>query len=836
MSCFKKIMAVFLLCFSFVLSAEKLEFKDPVPAKNIPDFVKTKLPSIISLRNPLFKGKVQNSNTISGISFHRVSWTYNGIPVAGKFTVVKEKNGKVVNILNGIKDFSIDTKPALSPEKAAAVLEKNLSGRTLDRDFIARTVIIDIDGEYKLAYRIRFLPENPLDGRYYFVDANTGKLLRSGDLVKHAITNTAKVFEKNPISTPDPIEITLPWLGDDANGKLSAAADGNGLRKIVAANCPDEGDKRGGHPVCTVKQLADKEEHGSFIYEDWENGLSYTFDAEDIYPEIAMYYHLTKMYKYLAELGIDEYTELPNHRGNNPIVGIANYQQYGYDNNTNSYTLQPLDNASYMQYDPYLAEEDTDYYDSIFGDFEYKTSDTLLFGQGKKIDYAYDGDVVYHEFGHGVVHGIAGFIYSGWMDKYGLSNEISGMDEGMADVFSFIISEDPCLGEYVAKGVGKLGGAVSLDGTLCMRIASNENRVNEDFTGESHNDGLPLVGAHWEIYQKILDKGFSKDDFARIFLTALMSVTNSQIGYKEWGELILDAAELNAPALKDDFKKILTDRGYFNEIRARDVTHSASYLYFGGIILNGQERQDTVDIKDENGESQKVAPMYVQLYYDVPECVDTLTISGTPRGTSSTTPELSAFVRKNEPVIWDHSTSPSVVTYDRIVTGSDNKKWVFDNLEPGARYYFHFINTGGIGVLSKPKAAASWNSEEKCAVEPEENDDDTSDADPDDTDSADTADNDPDTGSDTADTDPADSGNTDSADSGSGDAADTDSADSENPDDTDSADSGSDIQPGELGGECYRDNTCDEGLVCEDNTCVKKPEKTSGGCSALSID
>ena len=822
MSCFKKIMTVFLLCFSFVLSAEKLELRDPVPAKNIPDFVRTKLPSIISLKNPLFKGEVQNSNTISGISIHRVSWTYNGIPVAGKFTVVKEKNGKIVSILNGIKDFSIDTKPALSPEKAAAVLKKNLSGRTPDRDFIARTVIIDIDGEYKLAYRIRFLPETPLDGKYYFVDANTGKLLRFGDLVKYATADTAKVFEKNPISTPDPTEVTLPWLGNDANGKLSAEADGNGLRKIVAANCPDEGAKRGGHPVCTVKQLADKEEHGNFIYEDWENGLSYTFDATDIYPEIAMYYHLTKMYKYLAGIGLSKYAELPNHRGNNPIVGIANYQQYDYDSNANAYTLQPLDNASYMQYDPDLAAEYPEYYDSIFGDFEYKTSDTLLFGQGKKVDYAYDGDVVYHEFGHGVVHGIAGFIYSGWSDKYGFSNEISGMDEGMADVFSFIISEDPCLAEYVAKGVGTAGGAVSLDGTLCQRIASNENRVNEDFTGEPHNDGLPLVGAHWEIYQKMLEKGFTKDDFARIFLTALMSLTSSQIGYKEWGELILDATESSpASALKNDLKEILTNRGYFNEIRARDVTHSSSYFYFGGIIGNGQYSlsQDTVEIKDENGETQEVAPMYLQLYYDVPECVDTLTISGTARKTSGLTPEFSAFVRKNEPVIWDHSTSPSVVTYDQIVTSSNNKKWVFENLEPGARYYFHFINTGGIGVLSRPKATPSWNSEEECTVEPEENDDDdTSDTDSDDnTDSTDTADNDPDTGSDAADTDSADSGNGDTA-------------------NTNSNDSGSATQEGKLGGKCRQDNTCDDGLICQDSICVEESDKKSGGCSVLSID
>ena len=85
-----------------------------------------------------------------------------------------------------------------------------------------------------------------------------------------------------------------------------------------------------------------------------------------------------------------------------------------------------------------------------------------------------------------------------------------------------------------------------------------------------------------------------------------------------------------------------------------------------------------------------------------------------------------------------------------------------------------------------------------------------------------------------------DSGENDVTDSGSGESENTDPADSgsggtENTDSGDSGgnnDSGNGFQPGELGGECYRDNTCDEGLVCNGYICIeKKPKKTSGGCS-----
>ncbi len=735
----KKLVIALAIVFAvFALFGEKPKFEVIKPAKaitvkNMPAFVEHKLPALISLKSPLFKGEIQNSNTISGTAIHRITWSYNGIPVVGKFTVIKEKDGKIFSVINGLSNFSLNTKPAMTAEQAALALAKKQFGTSASKpDFAANLAIIEDAGVYKLAYRIRFRPMSPVDGRFFYVDADNGRILRTGNLVKFA-TNKAKVFEMNPVSTPDPIEVDLLWVGDDAEGKLSAAADEKGLRKVIAANCPDEGETSDYYgytiPHCTVKQIANKEENGSFIYEDWTNGLNYKLDVEDIYSEVALYYHITKIYNYLAGLGLKEYTELPNHKGQNPIVGIANFQMMGYYSGYNTSDLKPMDNAFFSKYDPAFAE-------MFYGDFEYSQSDALVFGQGSTADFSYDGDVVYHEFGHGVVDGIAQFAYEGWLDKYGFTNEIMGMNEGMADVFSFIITEDPCLAEYVAKGVGKMGGAVNLDGKLCLRTTTNPNMVNEDFNGEAHNDGLPLVGAHWEIYQKMLENGFTRDDFAKIFLTALMSVPHSEIGYKEWGELMLEAAESSpASALKGDFKQILTDRGYFEEIRARNVMNLSDYFYMGG-VGDGYYSASTATtyIENEDGDIEEVSPMYVQLYFDVPECTDTLTITGTPvdeTGNQRNAPKLTALVREDKPVIWEHD-YPSTVKYDYIVESEEKGTWIFTDLKPGKRYYIDFINKGPAGILYSPKAKASWSSEEECTTEPEpgENDDEeASDAD-----------------------------------------------------------------------------------------------------------
>ena len=723
----KKLLAALSIVFAvFVLFGEKPKFEvirleKPLAVKSMPAFVERQLPAMISLKSPLFKGEIQNSNTISGITIHRIAWSYNGIPVVGKFTVIKEKDGKIVNVINGMHDFSIDTKPALSAEQAALALAEKQFGDTVSKpDFASNPVIIGYNGGYRLAYRVRFRPKSPVDGRFFFVDADSGRVLRTGNLVKFA-TNKAKVFEMNPVSTPDPIEVDLLWVGDDAEGYLSAAADEKGLRKIVAANCPDLGEEIDYYgytlPRCTLQQLANKEENGSFIYEDWDNALKYKFDAEDVYPEIALYYHMTKIYDYLAGLGLKEYTELPNHGGTKPIVGIANFQMMGYYSGYNTSDLKPMDNAFFSKYDPAFAE-------MFYGDFEYNESDALVFGQGPNADFAYDGDVIYHEFGHGVVDGIARFAYEGWADEYGFTNEIMGMNEGMADVFSFIITEDPCLAEYVAKGTGQKGGAVELDGKLCLRTTTNPNRVNEDFNGESHNDGLPLVGAHWEIYQKMLENGFTKDDFAKIFLTALMSVPHSEIGYKEWGELMLEAAASSpASALKADFEQILADRGYFEEVRARNVMNRADYFYLGG-VGDGYYSVSTATtyIEDEEGDIQEVSPMYVQLYFDVPECIDTLTITGelySETGDQRNAPKLTALVREGRPVIWEHD-YPSIVKYDSVVESEEKGRWTFTNLEPGKRYYINFINKGPAGVLYYPRAKASWTSEKECGAAEED--------------------------------------------------------------------------------------------------------------------
>ena len=75
----------------------------------------------------------------------------------------------------------------------------------------------------------------------------------------------------------------------------------------------------------------------------------------------------------------------------------------------------------------------------------------MWFGQGPLKDYSYDGDVVYHEFGHSVVNVTLKLVGTPHMDEYGTSYSPGAMNEGLADYFSSAITGDPDVGEYAVQ-------------------------------------------------------------------------------------------------------------------------------------------------------------------------------------------------------------------------------------------------------------------------------------------------------------------------------------------------------------------------------------------------
>ena len=87
------------------------------------------------------------------------------------------------------------------------------------------------------------------------------------------------------------------------------------------------------------------------------------------------------------------------------------------------------------------------------------------------------------------------------------------------------------------------------------------------------------------------------------------------------------------------------------------------------------------------------------------------------------------------------------------------------------------------------------------------------------------------------DTGDTDTGNTDTGNTDTGDT-DTNDNDTGNTDTGDSENTDSEKTWGEVGGECYPNGTCNDGLTCsKDNICIKTLKKAgTGGCSILTVD
>lgn len=94
-----------------------------------------------------------------------------------------------------------------------------------------------------------------------------------------------------------------------------------------------------------------------------------------------------------------------------------------------------------------------------------------------------DGDIIFHEYGHQVIHQTAGFSSGGMM---------SSIHEALADYFSCSYFDDPCLAE-----------PHNANCSTCLRNVDNDNTYPNDVSSSSHITGLILSGAMWDIREAL---------------------------------------------------------------------------------------------------------------------------------------------------------------------------------------------------------------------------------------------------------------------------------------------------------------------------------------------
>ncbi len=433
-------------------------------------------------------------------SLVRFAQTFAGLEVVGGDAVVRvgpkgrvlwAKTGRV-----GLGD-NLSLLPALTVGKAISqVLDgpAKLQGlSTLDPAQAKLVIWAPPNRAAHLAYRV-IVPRNlqTLQTLRVYVDAHTGKILSTENLVKRA--KMANVFEYNPIATPDIMQVSLN-LPDGATTLTND--DAYTLNCVDQQRCMDFGMGFFLH-MCSMVAVAEADDDGDFLH--YTRPESDT-DPEDSFAEIQMFYHVSKAYTHYRSLGFE-------HLASYPLMSVVNLRIPSFDQSAfctseegpNDSALYPFDNAMFMP---------------AGGLGSFPENDAIVFGQGSVSDFAYDGDVIYHEFGHAVTFSISS-LGSALDDEFGIDPTPAGMHEGYADYFSASLSNDPEVGEYA-------GMSLSADGII--RSLENDKTCPESITGESHYDSEVWSGALWEIRKALVAEGHEAHDVDLAVYTAISGLS-----------------------------------------------------------------------------------------------------------------------------------------------------------------------------------------------------------------------------------------------------------------------------------------------------------------------
>ncbi|MBI5501914.1 MAG: M36 family metallopeptidase [Deltaproteobacteria bacterium] len=423
-----------------------------------------------------------------------------GIPVVGGEVTLRFDRDGILRVVNsGLQPFTrVDPPEPLLGSAAAAATALDLPhvAAPADSDELwAGLVYLPMGGEARLAWQVETGRVPALLANWVtWVDARSGRVLASRNRVW--LDRLATVFEQNPVMTPTAVQVTLddlpPWTEDpySLTGEL-----------ILSRICVDRheltpltymGFTLNVH-ICTEAQVAQGDAAHDFLYTDNDDTA-----PEDLFAEAAMFYHANKVYDFYRTLGFDRLNEVPLRASVNFRIPVNLATGFDVANLTNpNGELYPLDNAMFMPAG-----------DS--GMFIPRDSDSIVFGQGTRSDFSYDGDIVYHEFTHAVIDSTSG-LEAATIDDQGLDIGPGALNEGYADVFAMFLTGNSGMGEYAGAGLAP-GGMI--------RTLENDKRCPDDMIGEVHEDSQPWASAAWELYD------LYGDPIVQPYYDAMVSLTS----------------------------------------------------------------------------------------------------------------------------------------------------------------------------------------------------------------------------------------------------------------------------------------------------------------------
>jgi len=573
-------------------------------------------------------------------TFVQMEQTWNGLPVHGaRVAAAYTPDGALRRFVGApIATSPLHQAPSITAAFAQGVAEeyaadwKGSGAMWPSRSSLG--VLARKDARPALTWVVDVSTNEPIGAWRVFVDAATGEILGEQ---QRLFTAQANVYGSNPLAS-ELQEVTLPGVTDQ-------------LRNDYAwtSSCIDFDEQAW---QCDEKfSWATPDSLGDYFFDPDPANL------EDPFAEIQMFWHLDKVahwfedhFGFRTDFGVF----------GSAIEGIVNFE---------------LQNAFY-------------------GDADGDNVPEVAFGQGGGIDYSYDADVVYHEFGHAVFGAVVDSGSGRW-DDVGRLVAPAGLNEGTADFFSLAITGDPSLGEYAGgAGFGSDGSGI--------RELDADRHCPTDIYGESHVDGEMWGALGWNLIE---DPTIGAEIASQAVFGAL-NLWDDEVTFGSAGEALVEAVD----ALRDTGNIDDTQHARMNEIIAAAGFDDCSRV----IALDGgaQPRQATSGGVRQDGGIRSF-PMPNQYSVDAPEGTTSLTFRVDDWLSSNPAMGYRVLVRRGDYVPFElvggggggpgGGGSPEPQEFDVEFRDDGALEFVLDDrsdpvLEPGATYYFAVMSMPGKGM------------------------------------------------------------------------------------------------------------------------------------------
>ena len=470
-------------------------------------------------------------------SIHRYNVNYDGLPVYYEFGTVQTDESGTIRRLKIPGTISVVPHTHPSPESfqvakwvrdlGYSLLEVGDSGWLLDDSGSLRSVVT--------AYTRGRFPDAFLT---LYLDATSGRILDTDLLFQTQSVpimvdadpqpTMGSVYPENPVTTPVVVDEPLIHLDSDTSFLYG--------KYVRAETCNERDTCDTSSPIAERSDLLSE----AFVFNPQ---FSIDPEAADPFAEVNAYRNITRIASWI-------------------------HDEFGWDGLFAEETWitvrvgQIWDNAAYFSGTK-------------------KVAPYITFG-AETVNYAYDADTAYHEYGH-AINDL--FWRHSWRDtdEYGMNLSMFAMEEALADVWAATLAGDPVLNAYVTAS----------------RTVDNAATCPGSIFGEGHYDSRFVSGFLWDVREAIgalafnhilyrslgfLEKKINFTDFIDALEQSASDLSEEGVaGVKQWHvDLIQETARARGLFSDACLKRLVPLRD--NETRyaigyGRDKTKKTNYPF-----------------------------------------------------------------------------------------------------------------------------------------------------------------------------------------------------------------------------------------------------------------